>query len=741
MMTEFASVKDTNWQQQADRCLVAGNYEQASELYQRLIEIEPATKMHCWKLGLSLLLQGQETEAQTVWLLAMVEGEPDQVQQWTEELVAVLRSEAERKEASADWANAWAIRQHMREIVPQELHNLLHLVQLSVELGAFNSENLDDLGVLPLLETGSTNLDPAFLLNTLKRLLSHAPLEPATLDFAAACLKNNPEPLEYILALMHRAIEVANNLGQPLVAVRYAELCLEVLPNNLSILGHLSHFYQSGNQHAEGIEVARQYCTIARALPDQIFGAFTMLRSLMRAGGYWDTIFPIFEHQDTLIEDLVNTQVEPLDQTTVFQLTTSTFCQPYIRDSLIKNRLNQNRLMGLCQSSVQAYSKELCDRFQQGFAARSTQRDSTRPLRIGYVSHCMRRHSVGWLSRWLFHYHNQEKFHLYGYFWNSQPPVQDSLQQWFMDHMHEVRLLGRDSQEIANRIFEDEIDILVDLDSITADIVCEVMMLKPAPIQVTWLGWDASGIPAVDYYMADPYVLPDYAEQHYAEKIWRLPQTYVAVDGFEVGVPSLRREHLDIPKDAIVYWSGQSAYKRHPETVRSQLQIIKAVPNSYFLIKGINDEGSIQQYFLQVAADIGVEPSRLRFLPDVAEEQTHRANLGIADVVLDTYPYNGATTTLETLWMGIPMVTRVGEHFSSRNSYTMMVNAGIEEGIAWSEAEYVEWGIRLGQDEQLRQQIAWKLRQARQTAPLWDARTFTREMEKAYEQMWERHQS
>lgn len=741
MMTEFASVKDTNWQQQADRCLTAGDYEQASELYQRLIEIDPANKMYCWKLGLSLLLQGQEAEAQTAWLLAMVEGEPDQVQQWTEELVIVLQTEAEQQENAADWATAWAIRQHIREIVPEELNNLLHLVQLSVELGSFNSESLEDLGVLPLLESGSIELDPNFLLETLKRLLSLAPLEPVTLDFAAACLKNTPDPLEYILALMHRAIEVANNMGQPLVAVHYAQLCLEVLPNNLSILGHLSHFYQSGNQHAEGIEVARQYCTIARALPDQIFGAFTMLRSLMRAGGYWDTIFPIFEHQDTLIEDLVNTQVEPLDQTTVFQLTTSTFCQPYIRDSLIKNRLNQNRLMGLCQSSVQAYSKELRDRFQQGFATRTTQRDSTRPLRIGYVSHCMRRHSVGWLSRWLFHYHNQEKFHLYGYFWNSQPPVHDSLQQWFMDHMHEARLLGRDSQEIANRIFEDEIDILVDLDSITADIVCEVMMLKPAPIQITWLGWDASGIPAVDYYIADPYVLPDYAEHHYAEKIWRLPQTYIAVDGFEVEVPSLRREYLDIPQDAIVYWSGQSAYKRHPETVRSQLQIIKAVPNSYFLIKGINDEGSIQQYFLQVAADIGVESSRLRFLPDVAEEQTHRANLGIADVVLDTYPYNGATTTLETLWMGIPMVTRVGEHFSSRNSYTMMVNAGIEEGIAWSETEYVAWGIRLGQDEQLRQQIAWKLRQSRQTAPLWDARTFTREMEKAYEQMWELHQS
>jgi predicted O-linked N-acetylglucosamine transferase (SPINDLY family) len=87
--------------------------------------------------------------------------------------------------------------------------------------------------------------------------------------------------------------------------------------------------------------------------------------------------------------------------------------------------------------------------------------------------------------------------------------------------------------------------------------------------------------------------------------------------------------------------------------------------------------------------------------------------------------------------MGIPMVTRVGDQFSARNSYTMMVNAGISEGIAWTDEEYVEWGIRLGKDPVLRQQISWKLRQSRQTAPLWNAKQFTREMEKAYEQMWQ----
>jgi predicted O-linked N-acetylglucosamine transferase (SPINDLY family) len=155
------------------------------------------------------------------------------------------------------------------------------------------------------------------------------------------------------------------------------------------------------------------------------------------------------------------------------------------------------------------------------------------------------------------------------------------------------------------------------------------------------------------------------------------------------------------------------------------------------LIKGFKKQDIVTEFFIQLAKEEGVNPDRLKFLSGVPTSAIHRANLAIADIILDTFPYNGATTTLETLWMGIPMVTRVGQQFASRNSYTMMMNAGITEGIAWTDEEYVEWGIRLGTDEALRQQIAWKLRKSRQTAPLWNGKQFTREMEKAYQQMWQ----
>jgi predicted O-linked N-acetylglucosamine transferase (SPINDLY family) len=332
------------------------------------------------------------------------------------------------------------------------------------------------------------------------------------------------------------------------------------------------------------------------------------------------------------------------------------------------------------------------------------------------------------------HYHNREKFQIVIYLGSE---LEDEItQSWYKQKVDLARNFQRDPQAIAQQIREDEIDILVDLDSLTRNITCLVMALKPAPVQVIWLGFDASGLPTIDYFIADPYVLPENAQAHYTEKLWRLPNTYLAVDGFEIGIPTLRRDDLGIPDDAVIYLSSHGGYKRHPATIRLQMRIIKEVANSYLLIKGVGDEKSVKQLFSQIAEEEGVNLDRLKFLPRDPNEYVHRANLQIADLALDTYPYNGATTTLEILWMGIPLVTRVGEQFAARNSYTFLRNVGVEEGIAWTDEEYINWGVRLGEDKALREEIAWKLKKSKQTAPLWNGKQFALEMEQAYQQMW-----
>ncbi|HEY9618619.1 MAG TPA: O-linked N-acetylglucosamine transferase, SPINDLY family protein, partial [Microcoleaceae cyanobacterium] len=286
-------------QEQAFQQLIAGDYQQAIGSYQQVIEAEPAVKTPYWYLGLALLLQGEEAEAQATWMLAMVDGESEQVEQWTTELVTILQTEADRQEALQAWAIAWAIRQYIRELHPTELNNLLQLVNLGIELQTLTPEALTELELVAALQSDQV-VDSAQLLQVLQRLLSFMPVEPIVADVAEVCLPRITQPLDYVRLLMDTAIDVAHGMGKPLQSVRYAQLCLQIYPDNLDLMQHLCYFYQNADHHQQAIETARQLCMMVRELPDQVFAAFLLMRSLMRAGGYWQEIFPIFDHQQTL---------------------------------------------------------------------------------------------------------------------------------------------------------------------------------------------------------------------------------------------------------------------------------------------------------------------------------------------------------------------------------------------------------------------------------------------------------
>lgn len=729
-----------NWQEQAEQYFIQDDYLQAAQLYEQAIAIEPNTIPYYWHLGLLLLLQGQEAEAQMTWMLPMTEADEEQLQIWTNELFQILQIEAERRETLAQYSLAWLIRQHMREINPSCINNLLQILILSIKLEKFEEiNNLNDWGLIQKLNVKENiEINSELLIQFLKDFLNTIPFHPINLALIRASLPYFSETHQCFSTLLPAAIRIGHTLRQPLLAASLLELHLKLEPDNVEILRHLATFYQDARNYSQGIETARLCYALSEGLADKIFALHLLLRGLMSAGGYWQEICTTCQELETVFQQFIKAERIPLEEGRILRLLTPFFAIPHIKDAPADFRAIHNQVADIFTTYVKAFSQSEGKIYSQKLINNRDLSSSTKKLKIGYVSYAFRNHSVGWLARWLFQHHDRDKFDIHTYFVNYQL-VDDFLQDWYAEKAGIVHKLGMNGLEIADQIYQDEIDILIDLDSITLDITCEVMALKPAPIQVTWLGWDASGIPAIDYFIADPYVLPDDAQNYYTEKIWRLPQTYIAVDGFEVGVPTLRRDDLDIPMDAVVYLSAQRGYKRHPKTTKWQMQIIKQVPNSYFLIKGLAEEETIKRFFYQIAKEEGVDCSRLRFLPQVDLESVHRANLGIADIVLDTFPYNGATTTLETLWMGIPLVTRVGEQFAARNSYTMMMNAGITEGIAWTDEEYIEWGVRLGKDEALRQQVALKLKASRQTAPLWNGKQFTREMEKAYEQMWQKY--
>ena len=739
-MTSTQALKNAaDWQQQANQHLFNGDYTQAIYLYEQAIEVEPEVKSHYWHLGLLLLLKGQEVEAQITWLLGMAENEQEQIEWWIAQLIQVLQIEAERQKVLGDYRLAWVIRQHIQEIAPGDVNNLLHSIALSIQLGMFTGEHLSTSGIIESLRVKEIAVDSDLLLVVLQEVLNYAPDDSAVFTFTEACQYHIDEPQAFVDLVMAISKKIAYSAPiRPALASHFAELCLRQFPNCLEILKPLAFFYQDSHQYLKGINTAKHCYKLSNSLLDKNLSIYIIIRSLMSASGRWNETCLQFCQQKSLLTLLIKEWPINIDPDSNTSLLNSHFFLPYFNDDPHQNRFIHNKISHLCHENFEVYSRKLIEQYRCQTLPYRIKSVVKKVIKIGYISHFLRKHSIGWIARWLFHHHDQDNFQIHAYLVGCSS-IDSFTQNWFINNTYRTYRWEVPSVEVLEQIHKDGIDILVDLDSITSPSQWEFLSTKPAPIQVTWLGWDALGLPTIDYFIADPYVLPDSAQDYYTEKIWRLPNTYLAIDGFEVGVPNLRRDQLGISNDAVIYLVAQRSYKRHPDNVRLQMKILKEVSNSYLLIKGLADEESSKTFFKEIAEEVGVAYNRLRFLPMAASEEVHRANLGIADVVLDTYPYNGATTTLETLWMGIPLVTRVGQQFAARNSYAFMMNVGVTEGVAWTDQEYVEWGVRLGKDEVLRQQVAWKLKASRQTSPIWNAKQFTREMETAYQQMWQRY--
>jgi predicted O-linked N-acetylglucosamine transferase (SPINDLY family) len=715
-----------NWLPKAHQFLLTEQYSSVINLYEQEIESNSNEMSHYWYLGLAYLLDGQEDTAQTIWLVTIAQGDEGQACEWTSSLSKILELEAFRLFSNNRLQKAWLIRQHLRELDPSSIVNLLHLIELSIDLDCFDSLTLESWEVTKYLEKTSEDLiNCQQLLSTVKKSLNY--LTPEVLEFAQKSLRILHKQPNWIHTFIVSAIKIGEGMEQPGFAAALTESLLEYDSNNLTLIKHFCRFLISSKDFNKATLIAEKYYEISTSSSDKFLSNYLLLKILVFSGA-WLKIDPIFQKHKELLGQIFEEGLnQDLTLEIKYSLIPAVCLLAYLQDNLPENRYFHNTVGNLFVSDKSTYQYT------------STRKNSnSKRLKIGYLSHTLRSHSVGWLSRWLFNYYDRDKFDVSIYFINHSL-IDEFHNHWFASKVESIQIFEIDANKIANKIHEDNVDILVDLDSSTLNTSYEVMSFKPAPIQVTWLGWDAAGLPTIDYFITDPYVLPKNAQDYYQEKLWILPQTYIAVEGFEVGVPTLRKEDLNIPNDAVIFLSAQVGAKRHPKNIRTQLQILREVPDSYFLVKVIGDADTVKEVFLSIAEQENISPDRLKFIGFAPSEYVHRANLQIADVVLDTYPYNGATTTLETLWMGIPLVTRVGKTFSSRNSYSFMMNVGVTEGIAWTDEDYIEWGIRLGRDEILRQRVSWKLRQSRHTSPLWNAKQFTHEMENAYQQMWENY--
>jgi predicted O-linked N-acetylglucosamine transferase (SPINDLY family) len=412
------------------------------------------------------------------------------------------------------------------------------------------------------------------------------------------------------------------------------------------------------------------------------------------------------------------------------------FSTPYLRDDVTANSQLYN-----------AIANKYIEKWIAPQAPEPTHYILTSPspnskLKIGFLSNHFNRHSVGWCSADIMRELSAKSSNLYLY--ASERMVADDRTQMFESFgkmtLPENYPNGQASAaEIADRIYSDELDVLVDLDSLSVPVHADILYCKPARVCVSWLGFDATYISPDNYFLCDKHTHPGGSEKHYKEQLIRMPDSFVAVSNFQrygVDRVALRRSYR-IGLDQIVYLCVAPGRKFNRDLVKAQVAILKQVPDSILIHKGLGDNAVFEGAYHQACEAEGVSKHRIKFLPRFASEEEHRMVYVLADVLLDSYPYNGGTHTLEALWFNLPVVTRTGEQFLSRMGYSFLQTLGIDTA-AFSWEEYVELGVKLGRIPDFRIAVREQLAQSKKAeslSPLWNPKKFAEDMYAVFEKL------
>ncbi|MDQ0320642.1 putative O-linked N-acetylglucosamine transferase (SPINDLY family) [Pararhizobium capsulatum DSM 1112] len=288
--------------------------------------------------------------------------------------------------------------------------------------------------------------------------------------------------------------------------------------------------------------------------------------------------------------------------------------------------------------------------------------------------------------------------------------------------------------EAADAIRRDGIDILVDLKGHTGGSRSAILNRMVAPIQVAWLGFPGSGAEIdCDYAIGDHIVLPDTSKPHYHEKFCRLPESYQPNDPVHRTLPAAKsRAELGLPEDKVVLAAFNTARKITLPVLDCWATILVSAPQT--VLWAMIDGELARSNFLKAMEKRGVSAEQIIFTPKT-DYASHIARLQAADLGLDTFPYNGHTTTSDQLWAGLPVVTKRGSNFASRVSESLLMALGVPELVADGRDGFVELAVRLSGSAEERALLKQTIANNRFLAPLFDAERFCRHLETAYEAM------
>jgi len=354
-------------------------------------------------------------------------------------------------------------------------------------------------------------------------------------------------------------------------------------------------------------------------------------------------------------------------------------------------------------------------------------------LRVGLVTGDLRNHPVGYFLEGVLSVIQPDELELFAYVTHTRDDaLTERVKPYFAGW---VCGIGLGDAVLAQRIHDDAIDILIDLAGHTAHTRLPMFAWKPAPVQVSWLGYFATtGVAALDYLLADPRVVPAGEEAHFSETVWRLPEIYYCFTP-----PALQIEVSPLPamnNGHITFGCFNKLVKMNDGVVRIWSQVLHALPQAKLMLKTkeLGDpaqRASVQQRY----ARHGISPERL-----IMEGNSPRAEYFAAyhrvDMVLDPFPFPGGTTTVEGLWMGVPALTLKGDRFIGHQGETIISNAGLEDWIARDEDDYLAKAVALASDLPVLAELRARLRRQLLASPVCDAPRFARHFEIALRGMW-----
>lgn len=365
---------------------------------------------------------------------------------------------------------------------------------------------------------------------------------------------------------------------------------------------------------------------------------------------------------------------------------------------------------------------------------------SATKIRVGYFSCDFREHPIAHLTAGLYEAHDKNRFEIYCYAIEPTNPPESPIRQRIKDGCDHFLSVGEQSdQVIIDMARAHNLDIAIDLTGYTEGARIEIFSQRVAPIQISYLGFPgSSGATFIDYIIGDPVVTPEVLRDCYSEKVIVLPDCFQCNDQFRRIGQTLGRVEYGLPENAFVLACFNLAAKINEELFSCWMRLLQAIPDAVLWlapalsaqIKNLDNE-AIRQ---------GIDPQRLIFASRLPYD-AHLARYAHADIVLDTFPFNGGTTTSDALWGGAPVVTRIGETYSSRMSASLLTALGLPELITTSVQEYEALVLRLSVDRKALADIRRQLANNRLIYPIFDTVRFTKNLERAFEIIVEHHRA